>query len=72
MNRRRLGNSPLTVTDICMGTMTFGVQCDEKLSFEIMDRAYEAGIDFYDAAEMYPVPPKSLADVSLSVSRLFR
>ncbi len=57
MNRRRLGNSPLTVTDICMGTMTFGTQCDEKLSFEIMDRAYDAGIDFYDAAEMYPVPP---------------
>ena len=57
MNRRRLGNSPLTVTDICMGTMTFGTQCDEKLSFQIMDRAYEAGIDFYDAAEMYPVPP---------------
>lgn len=57
MNRRRLGNSPLTVTDICMGTMTFGTQCDEKLSFEIMDRAYDAGIDFFDAAEMYPVPP---------------
>lgn len=57
MNRRRLGTSPLTVSDICMGTMTFGTQCDEKLSFEIMDRAYEAGIDFYDAAEMYPVPP---------------
>ena len=59
MNRRRLGNSLLTVTDICMGTMTFGTQCDEKLSFEIMDRAYDAGIDFYDAAEMYPVPPTS-------------
>ncbi len=57
MNRRRLGNSPLTVSDICMGTMTFGTQCDEKLSFEIMDRAYDAGIDFYDTAEMYPVPP---------------
>ena len=57
MNRRRLGTSPLTVSDICMGTMTFGTQCDEKLSFEIMDRAYEAGLDFYDAAEMYPVPP---------------
>ena len=57
MNRRRLGNSPLTVSDICMGTMTFGTQCDEKMSFEIMDRAYDSGIDFYDAAEMYPVPP---------------
>ncbi|MEO2013865.1 MAG: aldo/keto reductase [Fuerstiella sp.] len=57
MERRRLGSSGVTVTDICMGTMTFGCQCDEKLSFEIMDRAYDAGIDFYDAAEMYPVPP---------------
>jgi aryl-alcohol dehydrogenase-like predicted oxidoreductase len=57
MNRRRLGASPLTVSEICMGTMTFGTQCDEKLSFEIMDRAFDAGIDFFDAAEMYPVPP---------------
>jgi aryl-alcohol dehydrogenase-like predicted oxidoreductase len=37
--------------------MTFGSQCDEALSFRIMDRAYDAGIDFFDAAEMYPVPP---------------
>lgn len=57
MKRRRLGTSGITVSDICMGTMTFGSQCDEKLSFAIMDRAYDAGIDFYDAAEMYPVPP---------------
>lgn len=59
MNRRRLGMSPLTVSDICMGTMTFGTQCDEKQSFEIMDRAFDAGIDFFDAAEMYPVPPSA-------------
>ncbi len=57
MERRRLGSSGITVTDICMGTMTFGGQCDEKLSFEIMDRAFDAGIDFFDAAEIYPVPP---------------
>lgn len=57
MERRRLGGSGIAVTDICMGTMTFGAQCDEKLSFEIMDRAYDAGIDFFDAAEVYPVPP---------------
>ena len=55
--RRRLGSSGITVSDICMGTMTFGSQCDEALSFRIMDRAFDAGIDFYDAAEMYPVPP---------------
>lgn len=59
MNRRRLGMSPLTVSDICMGTMTFGTQCDEKQSFDIMDRAFDAGIDFFDAAEMYPVPPSA-------------
>ena len=47
------------MTDICMGTMTFGQQCDEKLSFEIMDRAFDAGIDFFDAAEIYPVPPSA-------------
>ena len=59
MRKRRLGKSGLVVTEICMGTMTFGAQCDEKMSFEILDRAYDAGVDFYDAAEMYPVPPKA-------------
>ena len=58
MQRRRLGASGLVVSDICMGTMTFGGQCDEPLSHEICDRAWDAGIDFFDAAEIYPVPPK--------------
>jgi aryl-alcohol dehydrogenase-like predicted oxidoreductase len=40
-----------------MGTMTFGHHADEKTSFEIMDMAFDAGIDFFDTAEMYPVPP---------------
>ncbi len=57
MNKRRLGKSSLVVSDICMGTMTFGNQADEKESFRIMDLAFDAGIDFYDTAEMYPVPP---------------
>ncbi len=47
----------MVVSDICMGTMTFGGQCDEQLSHAICDRAWEAGIDFFDAAEIYPVPP---------------
>ena len=59
MNRKRLGRSGIVVTDICMGTMTFGLQADEKTSFAIMDRALEAGIDFFDTAEMYPVPPSA-------------
>jgi aryl-alcohol dehydrogenase-like predicted oxidoreductase len=57
LNKRRLGKSSLVVSDICMGTMTFGNQADEKESFRIMDMAFDAGIDFYDTAEMYPVPP---------------
>lgn len=57
MKRNRLGKSGIVVSDICMGTMTFGNQADEKTSFRIMDMAYEAGIDFFDTAEMYPVPP---------------
>lgn len=59
MEHRRLGQSGIVVSDICMGTMTFGSQCDESLSFQIMDRAYDAGIDFFDAAEVYPVPPSA-------------
>ncbi len=57
MKYRRLGSSALVVTDLCMGTMTFGFQCDEPTSAAIMNRAYDAGIDFYDTAEIYPVPP---------------
>jgi Aldo/keto reductase family len=56
MTRNRLGRSGLVVTDICLGTMTFGLQADEQLSFRMMDRAIDAGIDFFDTAEMYPVP----------------
>ena len=57
MNKNRLGKSGIIVSEICMGTMTFGNQADEKTSFRIMDIAYDAGVDFYDTAEMYPVPP---------------
>jgi len=59
MERRRLGASGLVVSDICMGTMTFGGQCDEATSHAICDRAWDSGIDFFDAAEIYPVPPKA-------------
>ncbi len=39
--------------------MTFGTQSDKDISFRIMDRSFEAGIDFYDCAELYPVPPSA-------------
>ena len=57
MRKNRLGRSSVVVSDICMGTMTFGCQADEKTAFRIMDMAFDAGVDFYDTAEMYPVPP---------------
>ena len=60
MEYRYIGRSGLRVSPICMGTMTFGSQCiDEKEAFAIMDKAYEAGVNFYDTAELYPVPPSS-------------
>jgi aryl-alcohol dehydrogenase-like predicted oxidoreductase len=58
MERNRLGRSAIVVSDICMGTMTFGKQANEKEAFRIMDMAFDAGVDFYDTAETYPVPPE--------------
>jgi aryl-alcohol dehydrogenase-like predicted oxidoreductase len=57
MDHRRLGKSAIYVSDICMGTMTFGSQTDEAEAFRILDRCLDAGINFYDTAENYPVPP---------------
>jgi aryl-alcohol dehydrogenase-like predicted oxidoreductase len=57
MEHRRLGKSAIYVSDICMGTMTFGSQTDEAESHRILDRCMDAGINFYDTAEGYPVPP---------------
>lgn len=57
MEKRRLGTSGIVVSEICMGTMTFGTQADKGESFRIMHESVEAGIDFFDTAEVYPVPP---------------
>jgi len=59
MKQRRLGTTGLTVSEICLGTMTFGSQADEAASLAILDRAFDSGIDFLDVAEVYPVPPKA-------------
>lgn len=57
MEYRTIGRSGLRVSPICLGTMTFGSQCDEKNAFKIMDKAYDSGVNFFDTAELYPVPP---------------
>ncbi len=59
MQYRYIGKSGLRVSSIAMGTMTFGTQCDEKEAFKIMDMAYERGINLFDTAELYPVPPSA-------------
>jgi len=53
---KRLGRTGLKVTEVCLGTMTFGYQCDEQASFKIMDTAAELGVNFIDTADVYPVP----------------
>jgi len=58
VRRRRLGRTGLVVSEICLGTMTFGNQADEATSLAILDRAFDAGVDFIDVAEVYPVPPE--------------
>ena len=58
MQTKRLGKSAIAVSTICMGTMTFGNQADEKMAFRILDKSLDAGINFFDTAENYPVPPK--------------
>ena len=57
MQSRRLGQSAIHASDICLGTMTFGSQADEAEAHRILDACFDAGINFYDTAEGYPVPP---------------
>ena len=57
MKRKRLGESPLEVTEICLGTMTWGEQNTEAEGHAQIDWALVHGINFIDTAEMYPVPP---------------
>ena len=59
MKLNRISNSDLVVSEICLGTMTFGEQNDENDAHAQLDYAFEQGVNFIDAAEMYPVPPKS-------------
>jgi len=55
MQHVRFGNTGLQVSRLCLGTMTFGLQCDEATSFRILDAAADAGITFLDTADVYPL-----------------
>ena len=56
MNFRKLGNTDLKVSTICLGTMTWGEQNNQREAFEQMDYAMSQSINFFDTAEMYAVP----------------
>ena len=58
MQYRKLGRSGLSVSAICLGTMTWGEQNTEAEGHAQIDAARAKGVNFLDAAEMYPVPPK--------------
>lgn len=57
MEYRYVGSSGLRVSPICMGTMSFGTWSDKSESFRILDTAFDRGVNFFDTAEIYPVPP---------------
>ncbi len=59
MKMNPLGRTGLTVSELCLGTMTFGTQTSEAEGHAQIDRALAAGINFVDTAEMYPVNPVS-------------
>jgi aryl-alcohol dehydrogenase (NADP+) len=55
MEQIKFGRTGLRVSRLCLGTMTFGLQCDEQRSQAIMDTAAAGGIDFLDTADVYPL-----------------
>jgi len=58
MNFKKLGSTELKVSTICLGTMTWGEQNSEKDGFDQMDYALDKGVNFFDTAELYSIPPK--------------
>ncbi|MBN2701864.1 MAG: NADP(H)-dependent aldo-keto reductase [Methylohalobius sp. ZOD2] len=59
MQYNPLGTSSIQVSRICLGTMTFGEQNEESQAHAQMDLVFERGVNFFDTAEMYPIPPRA-------------
>ena len=58
MNYKKLGNTDLDISTICLGTMTWGEQNTQEEGFKQMDYALDQGVNFWDTAEIYSIPPK--------------
>jgi len=74
MNYKKLGNTDLKVSTICLGTMTWGEQNTQKEGFEQMDYALDQGVNFWDTAEIYSVPPKqeTFGDTEVIIGNWFK
>ena len=59
MNYKKLGTTDIDISTICLGTMTWGEQNSQEEAFEQMDFSLENGVNFWDTAELYAVPPKA-------------
>lgn len=59
MQYRKLGNTEIDISVICLGTMTWGQQNTLEQAFEQMDYALSQGVNYFDTAELYPIPPKA-------------
>jgi aryl-alcohol dehydrogenase-like predicted oxidoreductase len=73
MNYKKLGNTDLNVSTICLGTMTWGEQNTQDEGFEQMDYALDQGINFWDTAEIYSIPPKqeTFGDTEIIIGNWF-
>jgi aryl-alcohol dehydrogenase-like predicted oxidoreductase len=58
MQYRQFGRTGLSVSRLCLGTMTFGLQTDAQVSHRIIDHATDAGVNFIDTADVYPLGAK--------------
>ena len=73
MNYKKLGNTDLDVSTICLGTMTWGEQNTQKEGFEQMNFALDQGVNFFDTAEIYSIPPrqKTFGDTEVIIGNWF-
>ena len=74
MKYTKLPNTAIEVSKICLGTMTWGNQNTQEDAFEQMDYALERGVNFFDTAELYPVPatPQTYADTERIIGNWFK
>ena len=59
MNYKKLGNTDINLSTICLGTMTWGEQNSQEEGFQQMDYALDQGVNFWDTAELYSIPPRA-------------